>query len=51
MDIFFGRGGHHKIGLYLWVISKHLRDFSQGQGTELGKVFWVAKISNIFWGV
>ena len=26
--IFFGGGGHHKIGLYLEVISMHLRVFS-----------------------
>ena len=36
MDIF---GGHHKIGLYLAVISMHIRVFSFGQCTELG-VFW-----------
>ena len=44
--IFFG--GHHKIGLYLRVISIHFRDFSLGQGTEWGIFFGVAKISNIF---
>ena len=26
----------------------HFRVFSEGQGTEWGKFFWVAKISNIF---
>ena len=26
--------GHHKIGLYLEVISMHFRFFSEGQGTE-----------------
>ena len=32
---FFGGGGHHKIGLYLGVISMHFsRVFSYGQGTE-----------------
>ena len=25
--------GHHKIGVYLGVISMHFRVFSQGQGT------------------
>ena len=46
--LFISFWGHHKIGLYLWVIS--MRVFSQGQGTE-----WVifggggvVKISNIF---
>ena len=34
-------GGHHKIELYLGVISVHFRVFS---------IFWVAKISNIFGG-
>ena len=46
--IFFG--GHHKIGLYLEVISMHFKVFSLDQGTELGIFFWVAKISNIFLG-
>ena len=45
--IFFG--GHHKIGLYLGVISMHFRVFSYGQDTEW--VFGgVAKISNIVLG-
>ena len=43
-------GGHHKIELYLGVISMHFRVFSLGQGTEWGYLFWVAKISNIFRG-
>ena len=42
--------GHHKIGLYLEVISIYFKVFSYGQGTELGIFFWVAKFSNIFWG-
>ena len=46
--IFFG--SHHKIGLYLGVISMHFMVFSYGQGTELGILLGVAKISNIFWG-
>ena len=40
--------GHHKIGLYLEVISMHFRVFSEGQGTEWRIYFWVAKILNIF---
>ena len=47
MDIF---GGHHKIGLYLGVISIHFRVFSYGQGTEWKIFFGVAKISNIILG-
>ena len=31
--------GHHKIGLYLGVISMHFRNISQGQGTEWGTSF------------
>ena len=42
--------GHNKIGLYLGVISMHFRVFSEGQGTEWGIFFGVAKISNIFLG-
>ena len=45
MNIF---GGHHKIGLYLGVISIHFRVSSKVQGTEWGVIFRVAKISNIF---
>ena len=51
--------GHHKIGLYLGVISMHFRVFSEGQGTECW-YFWgllkfqiffgVLKIPDIFWG-
>ena len=47
MDIF---GGHHKIGLYLGVISIHFRVFSSCQGTEWGIFFGVGKISNILLG-
>ena len=49
MDIFWGC--HHKIGLYLGVISMHFRVFSYGPGTEhaeWGIFFGVPKISNIF---
>ena len=42
--------GHHKIGLYLGVISMHFRILSYGQGTDWGIYFGVGKISNIFWG-
>ena len=40
MDIF---GGHHKIGLYLGVISKHFKLFSEGQGTDWGMFFELLK--------
>ena len=43
--IFFG--GHHKIGLYLVVISMHFRVFSF-QGTEWGIFFGVAKFQIYF---
>ena len=43
--IFFG--DHHKIVLYLEVISTYFGVFSKGQGTERG-YFFVAEISNIF---
>ena len=36
---------HHKLGLYLGVISMYLRVFSEGQCTEWGIFFGVAKIS------
>ena len=38
--------GHHKIGLYLGVISMHFRGFSLRY--RKGVFLWVAKISNIF---
>ena len=47
MDIF---GGHHKIGLYLGVISMHFRVFSSSPHTEWVVFLEVGKISNIFWG-
>ena len=47
VDIF---GGHHKIGLYLGVISMHFRVFSGGQGTEWVIFFWLLKFQ-IFFGV
>ena len=43
-------GGHHKIGLYLGVISMHLRVFSSGHCTEWGYFFGVAKIFKYFLG-
>ena len=45
MDIFFG---HHKIGLYLVVISVHFRVL--GQGTESGIFFGLPKLQ-IFFGL
>ena len=54
--IFFfggGMGGHHKIRLYLEVISMHFRVFSEGQVTEWRIFFWLLKfqIFQIFvWG-
>ena len=47
MDIF---GGHHKIGLYLGVISIHSGVSSLGQGTEWEINFWIAKIFKYFLG-
>ena len=41
--------GHHKIELYLGVISMHFRVFLKVK-VQKGCIFWVAKISNIFWG-
>ena len=46
VDIFWG---HHKIRLYLGVISMHFMVFSSVHGTECGIFFGVVKISNIFW--
>ena len=48
VDIFWD---HHKIGLYLGVISMHFRVFYLGQGREWGIIFWVAKFSNNLFGV
>ena len=45
--IFFG--GHHKIGLYLGVISMHFRSFLKVK-VQNGGIFAVAKNSSIFWG-
>ena len=39
--------GHHKIGLYLGVISMHIRVFSEGQCTAWGIFIRVGKTSNI----
>ena len=46
-------GGHHKIRLYLGVISLHFWIFLSGQGTEWGYFFWGwgAKISEYLRGV
>ena len=42
--------GHHKIGLYLGVISMHFRDFSSGLCTELGYIFGFLKFQIFFGG-
>ena len=41
--------GHHEIGLYLGVILCILGSFLKVI-EQNGDFFWVAKISNIFWG-
>ena len=57
MNIFWGMkilwiflGGHHKIGLYLGVISMHFRVFSLGQGTECGYFLGSLKFQIFLWG-
>ena len=47
VDIF---GGHHKIGLYLEVISMHFRVFSEGQGSEWRIFFVLLKVQIFIWG-
>ena len=42
-------GGHHKIRLYLGVISMHFWVFFKVK-VQNGGILGVAKISNIFWG-
>ena len=42
-------GGHHKIGLYSWVISMYLGPFLRSS-YRMGDIFWAAKILNIFKG-
>ena len=42
--------GHHKIGLYLGVISMHFRILSYGQGTDWGYILGLLKFQ-IFFGV
>ena len=44
-----GGGGHHKIGLYLGVISMHFRVYLRSK-YRMGEKFWAAKISNLFLG-
>ena len=46
--IFFG--GHHKIGLYLEVISMHFSVFSEDQGTEWRIFFGLLKFQIGIWG-
>ena len=48
LSIFFG--GHHKIGLYLGVISMYFRVFSKGQGTKWGIFFGLLKFQIFYWG-
>ena len=43
-------GGHHKLGLYLGVISMYFRVFSLGHITEWG-YFWEFLKFQIFFGV
>ena len=45
-----GGGGHHKIGLYLEVISMRFRVFSEGQGTEWRIFFGLLKLQIFKWG-
>ena len=40
--------GHHKIGLYLEVISMHFRGFSEGRGTEWRTFFGLQKFIYLF---
>ena len=51
---FLEGGGHHEIGLYLGVISMHLRVFSLRQGflgvAKISNIFEVLEISDISWG-
>ena len=43
--------GHHKIGLFLGVISMHFRGFSYGQGTDWGMFFGgLLKFEIFLWG-
>ena len=42
--------GHHKIGLYLGVISIHFSFFPNRSIYRIVDIFGVAKISNIFLG-
>ena len=46
--IFFG--GHHKIGLYLGVISMHFRFFFLRSRYRKRGIFWLLKIQIFFWG-
>ena len=41
---------HHKIGLYLEVISMHFRVFSEGQGTEWRICFGLLRVQILIWG-
>ena len=48
MEIFFFEG-HHKIGLVCGSLLSNLGSFLRSR-YRIGIFFWVAKISNIFWG-
>ena len=47
---FWGGGGHHKIGLYLDVISMHFCVFSESQGREWRIFFGLLKFQIFIWG-
>ena len=49
-DLWIFFWGHHKIGLYLGVISMYFRVFSKGQDTELGYIFGLVKFQIFFGG-
>ena len=44
-------GGHHKIGLYLWGHFYAFWGLFLRSRYRIRDIFWVAKISNIVWGV
>ena len=57
MNIFWGMkilwiflGGHHKIGLYLGVISMHFRVFLKVKVQNGGYFFGLLKFQISFWG-
>ena len=42
--------GHHKIGIYLEVISMHFRVFFESQGTEWRMFLGLLKVQIFIWG-